>query len=149
MSIILFLVEVFGNTGEHTQVGVVHGEYHCSVFFAHGGHRVGVVGVGKMLLGIEIGREDQRFAITGSPHHVSGVPEGELVATPRAAAKIERGSRQTQTCLKTEEGLNTHRLGLCVRSVSKSLARWSVRNIMPKKARSVILPDKDLQYRLA
>ena len=71
---------------------VVHRYDDRAVLLRHGRHGVGVVGVGQMLLGVQVRRQHQGLAITaGSADQASAtVSHGVLVTAPTAPTQIER-----------------------------------------------------------
>lgn len=88
-----------------TKIRVVHGYYHRAILLTHGGNSVRIVSIRQMFLCIKIGRKNQRFTIPGWCHHSPAVSRSKLVGTSGSSAKIERRSRETQTCLNTGHGL--------------------------------------------
>lgn len=81
------------------EAGVVDRDYDGPVLLRHRGHRVRVVRVRQVLLGVQVGRQHQGLAVRVTAESVATVSHRELVTATAAPARIERRARQTQACL--------------------------------------------------
>jgi hypothetical protein len=82
---------------------VVHGHDDGPVLLGHGRHRVRIVRVRQVFLGVEVRREDEGLAVPARRAHEAApaVADGELVAATTSSAQVKRRARQAEACLRT------------------------------------------------
>lgn len=81
---------------------IVNGNDDGAVLLGHRGDSIGVVGIGQMLLGVEVSRKNEGFSVPArrSNETTPTIAYRELMASSTPSSQIERRSWQAKASLK-------------------------------------------------